>query len=1132
MHMKLFSFCRSSFLFLSLSALPLLLHATAHAQTPTDDHMSFSVEAGFTSSYETDSVRFFRDGTTLDLIGYVEHTNGEYRKMHLTLLNFHGTGEYQALATTARWDNFSADRLCRGTIGTITVTVWDSAALRIEGTFSFDCESRTTTGEILEYRVRNGEFRAVETQKLELQVLPEEQITIRPNDTATYRLTVKDPTGALLEGAEVHVDDSVQGREDFSVGTTNASGEVEYEVIARPGLDTGTYALRFRATHDDFEESDEVERKARVDSTLQIWRQLCNGLPVLEFDVGNGNAWEDAGLSSIQYNGTVTINGFMKFDGSMRIDTTVGAERMEANGRLYIPGTSLPGGSTGEWVLFNGNENFTPRCGVLTAPLNYVVGNGLTELAGFKVKIDEFNFIGGVNSTGVSVKATIEVPDFTSICQPAATEPYNDTVKFSIGFSITTEGAVGFSTSIQQLGIVPRFCLSELTVAYASARDSLDVTAAIKTPLLDAKAGIGWIAGALNRLLLRVDAATPIPIGTLPLGLKGGRGEVRGLSVPPFAFSLGGTLATVGNPNFLEIDIDGGYEAPSKLNLSGALRMFKPPGSDKWQVLGSIAGTLDLGTSMGLSGSFQAGNLGGSDYAVNGSAALQYVWSPTEDVTGTVRGDLRIPTLPADWPFDWVNSLLGLPYTLTSVDAGLRNGKITANLDMTGLPSPADQLGRLYVRIDMNREYGDEGFIEMGEGTVPLNATRRTGTPVSGISSIPGLQPSRPLLSDVDRKGPLPSAATVFDTVVVDSPVLRLIARISSDGTAPTSRMIGPDGTVYTDGSTPPVFLSMTPDGSKAFWTVSNPTEGEWIVAVDDPTAGDSIDFYVVLPSRPFAVTAAREGEEIVVEWDGSGAPEGSRVDLHLDTDAEGYDGFLIGSADESAGTFRYTITDSLPGCAYHVHAARYSPGDMVTAYAPEAVENPKDYLLAPTGIEAFPEPAGRTLVTWTKSTDPTVAGYVLRGIDATGKDSAWALLYPSQESVVITLPQGNQELYMIAFDEEGRQGCPGSATMTTVGVEDRSVSEGTRGVLSGLSCYPNPAGSGTAIRFRLAESESISLELYGPSGERVYRRDLRRLMPGEQTIHLETGSLPSGSYTLLLRGDRGGVTDRLTVVR
>lgn len=1116
---------------LLLPILLLLATGTAVAQSADGDHMTFSVSAGFTTEYDTDSVRFFRNGQVMEVIGYVEHNPTRYRKLHLTIPNFTGVGTYQAGSTTARWDNFSQDSLCRGTSGTITITEWDSAGGRLAGTFIFDCESRITSGDVITYEVENGIFTVVQKPELGIDVIPANQVTMRPKDTVRYHIVISDPSGNPQPNAEVRVHDSVQTLFNRVVGTTNDSGRITHTVVVPVGLDTGTYALKFWATHPNHEDSDTITRLARVDSTLQVWNQFCNGLMLLTFDVGNGNAWQDAGLRSIENNGTVTINGFVKFDGRMRIDTTPGAESIDADGRLYIPGTSLPGGSTGDFVLYEGSTTINPRCGVLTAPLGELVSNAATKLAGFSLGIEEFSFINGTAATGISVKASIKLPRVTSSCA-SGTTPQPDTAKVTIGFKITNVAA-DLSFQVQGLGVAPGFCISDFAVSYSSPRDSLDLDVKVKTPIVEFGGGIGLVNGGLNRISGRFDLARPIPIGTTPLAFKGARLSISGIQVAPFVFSTGGTVVSSVTEDLFEIDSDGTYTHPLKFSVAGALRMAKTPGTEIWQAVGTMTGTADLNASVSLSGTLKAGSFGGTAFALDGAFSGQYAWSPTEDVTGSINGALTIPNFSSNWPFDWVNSILGLPHTLASAEANYRSRIFVANLDLTNAPPPYNQLGRMHVRLDLNRESSDPAFFSMGEGTVPLNRTVRIDDPASSIAGGPELQRSLPIVRAVDAKGSQPSAAIFLDTVVVDGTAIRLIVRLSSQATVPASSVIGPDGTVYQQGTDPKVIYSTTPDGRKAFWTVMDPAPGAWVVSVTDPTPTDSIDFYAIMPSRPFAITAANEGEMVVVRWLADDLPPAdSEVDIYLDTDDEGFDGFLIGTVDETAGEFAYAIPDSLPNCSYNVYAVRNTPGDMRREYALNPIENPKSILPAPTNITVVPEPNGRTLVTWTKTTDATAAGYTLHVIDASFRDSVYAAPYAWQEEAVIDLPAGPSTIYMVAFNEAGWSGCPSTTIGATVGVEDEVVAGERGSIMSDLSLYPNPSEGSTSLRFRLSEPSIVSTTLYDVVGRPVLTVDGDLYGEGDHELPLPTALLPNGSYMVLVRAGEGWVIERLEVVR
>ena len=1123
-----FPSCRQILLLLAILALiPLSGRLDAAGNS-----MSFKVFSGTTlfSEHTTDSATFDRAGSVVTVKGFVLHTNGKYRLMRLTLRNFTGAGSYTLAVSDASWANFSRDSTCLCQTGTATITSFDSAAGRIVGSFTFRCNSFTTAGDVTPFNIKEGAFDITRGTKLKLDIVPLTDSRLKPRDSLTFTITVKRPDDTPLAGAEVRVTDSLMIRFNHSVGTTDAQGKVSYQVRAAVGTDTGSYALRFWAMKQGETTSDTVRRVVRVDTSQRFYTMSCNGLPLVEFDAGEGKVWDGVGQNAISATGTITINRLLKFEGSMRIDTAAGGEHVEATGKWFIENIPLPGGSTGPFVLADGTRIFNPRCGIFTAPLNNIVSEAATKVFGMKFSIDQFEFINGLNSSGLKMKVTFSVPGFTSFCVEDANTQF-DTSKVSVGFEITNAGLRAFSFATSSLGFAPGFCIDEFTMTYSTPRDSLDIDAKIKTPIIGFGGGFGLVDGGINRLSARVDFNTPIPLGTTPFSLKGMRAAISGLRVPPFTYTIGGTLGSTANERLFEIDLDGTYEFPLKVSLAGAYRLIKTPVTNIWQVQGTATGTIDLTQSISFSGGLKAGNLGGPSFAVNGTGALALAWNPAVELTGNITGELTIPEVSTDWPYDWINALVGLPVTLAEGAIVLKNKTIKANLDMTNMPLPYRLIGRIHMALDLEKNFGDAGFIDVGEGTIPLGAARRRVDPVGAPAPTGDGRFGLPIVrTGGEKSGASTMSAESFDTLTLDGSLLRAVIRIRSNGTVPASFLLAPDGhRIEPAVADPAATYTQTADGRKGFWTIVTPTAGRWIVGVKDAAATDSIDFFGIPAERAFAIDATTTDRRMRVTWNAAGAPAGSTVDVFLDIDGTGFDGFLIGSVPESAGSFSYTLADSLPYCSYNTYAVRSATGSLARAYASSSVSNFKSILAPPTDIRALSNTFGTTELTWRKSSDPNALGYVIYVRDAAGHDSVYATPYANQESITLQIgAQQTKSIRMMSFGRNGVQGCPAAAVAIVTSVPSPGSVENATG---SLSVAPNPAGGSVRIRIDLPQSATADLAVVDMLG-----REVATIARG---MHLERGShdlewnaadVPSGLYRVVLHAGTRSWTETITV--
>jgi hypothetical protein len=87
-----------------------------------------------------------------------------------------------------------------------------------------------------------------------------------------------------------------------------------------------------------------------------------------------------------------------------------------------------------------------------------------------------------------------------------------------------------------------------------------------------------------------------------------------------------------------------------------------------------------------------------------------------------------------------------------------------------------------------------------------------------------------------------------------------------------------------------------------------------------------------------------------------------------------------------------------------------------------------------------------------------------------------------------------------------------------------------TPGVLSLISMSPSP--SMLRVRFSLANPLPADLAVYDVAGRKMEERNVTGFGPGEHTIEIGTGQLPSGLYLIRLRQDGRQVVTRGLLIR
>ncbi|HEY3876404.1 MAG TPA: T9SS type A sorting domain-containing protein, partial [Candidatus Kapabacteria bacterium] len=69
-------------------------------------------------------------------------------------------------------------------------------------------------------------------------------------------------------------------------------------------------------------------------------------------------------------------------------------------------------------------------------------------------------------------------------------------------------------------------------------------------------------------------------------------------------------------------------------------------------------------------------------------------------------------------------------------------------------------------------------------------------------------------------------------------------------------------------------------------------------------------------------------------------------------------------------------------------------------------------------------------------------------------------------------------------------------------------------GIITSVSAYPNPTGTGTVISFGIAKEAYVKIELYDVLGHAVGSAGFESLFePGNKAVPISLAALPSGTY-------------------
>ena len=95
------------------------------------------------------------------------------------------------------------------------------------------------------------------------------------------------------------------------------------------------------------------------------------------------------------------------------------------------------------------------------------------------------------------------------------------------------------------------------------------------------------------------------------------------------------------------------------------------------------------------------------------------------------------------------------------------------------------------------------------------------------------------------------------------------------------------------------------------------------------------------------------------------------------------------------------------------------------------------------------------------------------------------------------------------------------------------SVKGITRNNLTFFGNYPNPATDMTNIKFSLVNSTSVTVTIMDMAGHTVNIINKANLAAGENTITVNTSSLPSGDYLYIVHTASGdGIASKMTIAK
>ncbi|MDZ4744970.1 MAG: T9SS type A sorting domain-containing protein [bacterium] len=1021
--------------------------------------------------------------------------------------------------------------ICRS--GAVVLQVVDGTNDRLRATFQWTGVANLPNGVILNSTISKGSFSLYKKPKLAHDIIPKSGVKWKPEEKVKFTvLAKKNGSQTPIADAKVKL---VLPPAIFESGpteiTTDANGRAEWNFTLKKTAEGGDYKILVSSTKQDIEDSDVDTFAFKVEPTLRYYYAKCVGLPIMEFDAGEGKVWEDGGGSLIKAEGTVRINGFLIINGTVNIDTTGQMAKVTGTGSIATPTISFDGASK-PFVFYDGPFALPPIA--CEAVVDLTTTAIVQQLAGNKLKEAKIRFLGDfVNSAGVSVSATLEGPrNMAEGCNDAV--PFgtvwspNKATAISIEISILKEGGeynVTATGKASEVAIGASFCVKEFSISYDSKASEFTVSGKGKTPFFEEiAASITMKDGTLNKFSgsFKLDACIPIP--ETPACFKGGGMSVENLAIGnPFKAKINSIFQLIGKPDLVEMEFSGELiSPPNSITAEGTLKLLniKAVSADKpWQVVATDGWTFTIDDySIADKGTLNAIHLGGDYFLYDATFTSTLGLKPTPYFSYVISGGLRFPVLPPD-----KTAALGMfgrfvnqcaPLDVGTAGATLMlavdgEKSISANYDLRNLGGPCapdalKKIGKASLYFDFNKLPSPSAL------TIDANMSNL----LTGWGF--GVQDVRPGKRDEQVQ-----AATSTFVVGADEKILIAMSETVAPPAAITLR--SPSGTTYTtEDPGNGVYRALSPDGKIVLWTIENPAAGTWTVEQPQGRTADSVMAAVSRIYPDLALTATQAGRVITVTWGSDSYPAGSRITILGDKNDSNTAGQILFEGPATTSPITITLTDTTAPCEFHINGRITGFGVSTVGAAAGTFSNPKDGLLPPQNAMAVTNQNGVTGVTWSPITNGIVGAVVVYRVDG-GRMEVVTSAYNYETGFTFVMADPNGAILKVAsVDKKGRMGCLSEAISVTTGIKE--LEHQGNGMTMWLA--PNPASDQVSVRTDVAEG-NVDIKLIDMMG-----RVVLTLNTQDSRSTLDLSSLSSGTYVLVAQVGEKHVASTLNIVR
>jgi len=955
----------------------------------------------------------------------------------------------------------------------------------------------------------------VESMVLKLYVNPSSRYTADRFDELHYEITTTDNRGNLID-TDIEINNGIDGS---VVNDVTVDGEFDYSYEIPGDQDFSDYSITFTVTKEDYESAMVVRyvRITPIPRSTNDWAYVYteDDDPMLIFAMADTNdKWYSTGdpgkISNDGYD--IVINGYLLFNGSFTVDTI--NKVIVSDGKWYVNSPIEP---PNEYVLLDGEVGATYNSNTLS--LNHDEDNlqGVSTVFGTKLYPDIVGFLGGLYASGISIKGYFYLDGVKGDCDNPDDEIYFKDFIFD-------ESGVNVSQlELPSLRPDPTACFENLQCTYDKQMDKLILYGDFSIPWFLVKGSADITQGQLDIIHLSSNMGQASGIGHTGMSILNVSGEVSGITNPPMEMTLDGMVIS-SLQDYFQFDIGGEVNFPQIVEFDASeARIIQEPTFNNWQITGPMAGEMNVTSFVDLSGDVQAGTLDGGLYVLDGAGNFRYQWDPDEMLRGNITGSVTLTDFPDEFPWDAIGILWegDFPVQLHDANVFVHERKVKGNLDFGGL------IGILNFTLDLDKVYGQEGFLTIGSGAQNLNGiVRKDEFKKDKMQTYDPNQFEGQSLPIMVMKRDKIQAITNNDTLNLTGGMDKVFIRIMSDTQVPGSSLIDPSGNKHdSDDETPKdsnVVFKKSANGKKGYWIIKDDfEEGQWI-SVTDPDESkpeDYRDIFATFEKRDIQLLVSKEQNTVTANWNATGVQEGPYLEFYLALDTNDMNGLYIGEADEKDGEFGFEMTDELPECLYYLYVLRYEGDKIDRYYSAQELINNKGNLMAPDITSSVYYGSTKKLVVSWVDANPVenIQGYLIRLTYNDETEEIVARPYAGETGAEIDIDIDTEvndvlTVAMAAYTGDGFQSCWSADEGVTVDVKDYPLA-GFENENDRISVFPNPLKDNTNIRFKVFGNHNVRIEVYDLLGNEVAVLTNKMYGEGIYDINLDTKNFVWGTY-------------------